>query len=152
MACQLTCSSLPSHYGYSAALQTTCECYCKLFSMKSLSSQVSVTRLLALHKYKITSGLCAIIADFQIYQNSSTFFQFKYVEGRTIISMWFTEYLEASMQWMRFNEASNSLRYQCVTAERRKDSDLLWLQNLMLCSRFTQIAPVLVTCEPAGTS
>lgn len=40
---------------------------------------------------------------------------------------------------MRFNEASNSLRYQCVTAERRKDSDLLWLQNLRLCSRFTQI-------------
>lgn len=51
---------------------------------------------------------------------------------------------------MRFNGASNSLRYQCVTAERRKDSDLLWLQNLRLCSRFTQIVPVLVTCEATG--
>lgn len=52
---------------------------------------------------------------------------------------------------MRFNEASSSLRYQCVTAERRKDSDLLWLQNLRLCSRFTQIASVSLPVKLQGT-
>lgn len=52
---------------------------------------------------------------------------------------------------MRFHEASNSLRSQCVTAERRKDSDLLWLQNLRLCSRFMQTAPVLLPVKLQGT-
>lgn len=163
MAHKLTCSSLPSDYGYLAAFQTICECYCKFFSMKTLSLQVSMKWLLASYKYKIIwleHHRCRfpdipefIHLLFLIYSSSLNMWKVEPLFICDLQSTWRFSYNEVQWGLKPFEVSmcyTNSLRYQCVTAERRKASDLLWLQNLKLCSRFTQTAPVLVTCEATG--
>lgn len=84
--------------------------------------------------YDFPGIICSITADFQIHQNSPT----HYTSSSLSLKIWRQE--QSQSPWR--NEASNSLRYQCVVVLKKMTVTFCICINWG-CSRFLQIVPVL---------